>query len=112
MKIEIEINAFPESEFRAIRIMSGIELAAFKYPGQPWMVKTVQCNMCGKCCMNLADGQPSPITTKNGVCDHLEREPGIENRWRCALALQRPFGCSVATPYEKDYCCIEFEAVE
>ena len=112
MKIEIEITDFPEQDRRAIRIMSGIELSAFKYPGEPWMVKTVQCNMCGKCCMNLGDNQPFPVVTTNGVCNHLQREPGIEGGWRCALALQRPFGCSVATPHEKDYCCIEYEAIE
>jgi hypothetical protein len=109
VRIEVELPDFPDYENeRHMRIMMGVELAASKLPGEPWKVKTVRCDLCGKCCMNLGDGQPFPITTTNGVCDHLEKEPGKDSKtYRCALALQRPFGCCVGEP-DKDYCIIEW----
>lgn len=111
MKIEVGVPPFYESDLRSIRVMAGIELIAQKYPGKPWMVKTVHCDFCGKCCMNLGENQSYPITTTDGVCDHLEKEPGDNDKWRCALGLNRPFGCSVGET-DADYCCIEWEQAE
>lgn len=109
MKIEVELPSFPEwDNERCIYILAGIELVAYKYPGRNWMVKIVRCNMCGECCMDLGNNQPFPLVTTDGVCDHLEKEPGDNKRWRCALSLNRPFGCCIAEPSGKDYCCIEW----
>ena len=92
---------------RNVYVMAGIELVARRMYGQEWQVKSVGCNLCGKCCQNLSDDQPYPIEVVDGQCIHLQKEPGDNDQWVCALGLQRPFGCSVGEP-ETDYCSIEW----
>ena len=93
MKIELELPEWTDE--RNIYIMAGIELAAYKNRGGKWLVKTERCNQCGKCCMNLRLEHPFPVI--DGRCAHLEKEPGKAPKYRCALGLQRPFGCCVGT---------------
>ncbi len=91
MKIEIKLPEWADE--RAIYIMAGIELVAFKIPEKNWQIKTSRCNMCGKCCMNLRNTHPFPII--DGKCIHLKKEPGNNQKWRCGLGIHRPFGCCV-----------------
>lgn len=108
MKVGVELPIFDDWENeRVIRVMAGIELAAEKYPGEPWKVKTVRCNMCGKCCMDLPEDFFYP--TIDGVCVHLR--PNGPDMWECSLGTNRPHGCNVAEPYHRDYCCIEWETI-
>ena len=114
MKIELDLPDWTEE--RAIYIMAGIELVAYKIPGQKWKIKTGRCNQCGKCCMNLRKTHPFPVI--NGRCVYLVREPGKEERYRCGLGIQRPFGCCVGVltgsdAFQKIPECTEtFEEIE
>ena len=77
-----------------IYIMSGIELVAYKIWNEShWMVKTNRCNMCGKCCMNLSEGQMAPIL--QGRCMYLLDQG--DGRWICQLGPHRPVACSIVT---------------
>lgn len=109
MKINIEIPDFPELNQRAIYIMAGSELIA-KTIGGEWMIKTIRCDLCGKCCMNL-DSQIGLPLTDDGTCKHLERRPGKDEKYLCGLGIERHFSCAIFDPFEKDYCHEEFEAV-
>ena len=112
VKIEVDLPDFPDWENeRCIYIMAGIELAAFKMPGEPWMIKVARCDMCGKCCMELSEKHPLPITVKNGICDQLVKEPGNNDIWKCAFGSQRPFACCIGEP-DNDYCSIQWKKAE
>jgi len=106
MKIEIEIPDWAQE--RAIYIMAGIELAAYKIPGKKWKVKTSRCNMCGKCCMNL-DPKKHPFPVINGRCVYLLKRPGKEEKYECGLRISRPFRCCVGTTKVVPECTEKFE---
>lgn len=89
--------------------MAGVELLAHKLPGKPLHVKVKRCDMCGKCCMDL--GRSHPFAVMNGRCVYLQKEPGKNERWRCRLGINRPFGCSVSSP-RADYCSVAFEGTD
>ena len=77
-----------------IYILSGIELVAYKIWNEShWMVKTVRCNVCGKCCMKLPEAQMAPII--EGRCMYLTEQD--DGRWSCQLDFHRPIACSVVT---------------
>lgn len=95
---------------RAVYILAGIELVAFRVPGQKWKVKTGRCNMCGKCCMNLRIGHLFPII--DGRCIHLEKEPGKNPSYRCQLGLHRPFGCCIGIPEKLAECTEAYEEMD
>jgi hypothetical protein len=105
MKIEIEIPDWCDE--RAIRIMAGIELVAYKMPFEKWKIKVSRCNMCGKCCMT--SNIPYPLV--DGKCIHLKKRPGNNDRWECFLRIQRPFGCCVATPQNIPECTVKYEEI-
>lgn len=107
MKIELELPDWCDE--RAIYIMAGIELAAYKIPDQDWKLKISRCNMCGKCCMKL--GKRHPFPTVDGTCIYLEREPGSRSMWRCKLGMSRPFGCCVGTPRNMPECTERYEDI-
>jgi len=107
MKITIDLPEWAEE--RHIYVMAGIELLAHKLPDKPLYIKTERCNMCGKCCMDLSNRHPFPVV--NGRCIYLQKEPGKNEMWRCELAINRPFGCSVGIP-RADYCPIRFEEIK
>jgi hypothetical protein len=110
MKIEVEIPEMEEDEHRCIRVMFGIEERAKKYPGKPWEVKVVRCDLCGKCCMNVVDGWKWDKDPKTGWCSHLVWNEGWKG-YLCDFGRARPFSCSTGDEANKDYCCIEWRTV-
>jgi len=88
-KIIVDLPAWAEE--RLIYILAGVEMFAYKYPNQPLMVKTQQCNMCGLCCMNLDATHFFEVV--DGKCEYLEKEVGPNERWLCSLGVYRPHAC-------------------
>ena len=92
-----------------IYILSGIELVAYKIWNEShWMVKTIRCNMCGKCCMKLPEGQMAPII--EGRCMYLTEQD--TDRWVCQLGSHRPWACCMVTFSGKHAIRIVPECVE
>ena len=104
MDIRLTLPEFPEDDKRVIRVMSGIEERARKYPGKGWEVKTQQCNGCGKCCMNVVDNWKYG-KAENGWCSHLKYNEGWK-MYLCDFGAARPLSCSVGDEAEKDYCSV------
>jgi len=104
MKITLHLPDWVDE--RNIRVFAGIELVARCYKDGQWEIKTARCSQCGRCCTNLRPNHPFPII--DGQCIHLQRQPGKDNNtWLCALGINRPFGCSAATP-KATYCTIRY----
>lgn len=118
MIIELpELPDFPEQEKRAIRIMFGIEERAKKYPGGSWEIKTSQCNMCGKCCMDVPDDWVFGKNHETGHCINLVYNAGYDDQktmfgWMCSMAGSRPFSCSTGDEAGQDHCSVEWKTVE
>lgn len=106
MKIELDLPDWCDE--RAIRVMAGIEMVAYKIPFENWMIKTGRCNMCGKCCMNLTN-HPFPLI--DGICVHLKKRPGDNPEYECGLRIHRPFGCCVGIPTNISECTIKYEEI-
>ena len=105
MKINIDIPDWTDE--RAIYVMAGIELVAYKLTGGKWNIKTGRCNMCGNCCQGL---ERHSWPTINGTCVHLKKEPGKDNpKYECSLRINRPFGCCVGVFAEVPGCTERFE---
>ncbi len=94
MKIELDIPDWCEDSY--LCLMKGIELVAFKYPNEKWMVKTVRCNKCGKCCMFPEGKEVSePPFIIDGKCEYLVN---IGKEWWCKLGSGRPWSCCMGVP--------------
>lgn len=111
MKLTVELPAFPEDEQRIIRVMSGIEERAKKYPGKSWQIKTGQCNLCGKCCMNVPDTWVWGVDPETGWCAHLVYNEGWNNGdtklgYLCDFGSARPSACTNGDKAGEDYCSV------
>lgn len=111
MKIEIELPEWTDD--KCIYIFAGIEMAARRIDEvKGWEVKDGRCNLCGKCCISLTE-HIYPII--DGACSLLQKEVGDNENWLCGLAINRPFGCSINTPYDLvekiDGCTESFKKV-
>jgi len=107
MRIELKLPEWVAE--RAIYIMAGIELVAYKLPQARWQVKTGRCNICGKCCMNL---KKHAFPLVDGVCIHLQKEVGNNPRYECALRINRPFGCCIGVPRNVPECIEAFRELD
>lgn len=104
MKITLDLPEWVDE--RNVRVFAGIELVAKCSPGGRWEIKTTRCSQCGRCCSDLGPNHPFP--TINRQCVHLQKQPGKDNTtWLCALGINRPFGCSAATP-TAHYCTVRY----
>ena len=94
MKIELEI---PDEwvDKRHIYIMTGIEVFAYQFDGQPLMVKTSRCIRCGKCCEKCE-------------CEFLV-DDGPDKRV-CSKGLDMPVCCSLYYDPNFTVCSQKFEA--
>jgi hypothetical protein len=106
MKITLDLPEWVDE--RNVRVFAGIELVArHLVHGPGWEIKTHRCSQCGRCCADL--GPNHPFHTIDRQCVYLVKQPGKDNpRWDCALGVNRPFGCSAATPYN-DFCSVRFK---
>jgi hypothetical protein len=105
LKIEIEIP--DRYKDRNLWIFAGIEPVAYRAYKKGWKIKISDCSICGKCCMKL-DNDRFPFQVLNGVCEHLEKRPGKDERYLCRLNIFRPFGCGIGTKTIPG-CTIKFE---
>ena len=80
MKIELEIPDWAGEQ--CIRILSGIEMVAYKHTDKNWQVKEIRCARCGNCCSKVMFGDKD--------CEHLEFR---NNLAYCRLGLSMPFHC-------------------
>jgi hypothetical protein len=107
MKLTVEI--LDEFEDRAIYVMAGVELAAYRLPSGEWQVKTSRCNQCGKCCKGL---KKHSFPLIDGQCVHLKKEPGNNDQWLCGMALSRPFACCIGIPNNMADCTEKYKEGE
>ena len=109
MKIEIELPDWVDE--RNIYVLAGIELAAYKnFNSEKWHVKSVRCDRCGKCCMQLKGTQYPK--KENGDCLHLASDGAL---FTCSLGPMRPLPCNEGDPVKsewekaKEFCCIRYD---
>ena len=117
MKVTVELPDFPEDDRRLIRVMYGIEERAKKFPGEDWKIKTSQCNMCGKCCMNVRDGWVFGKNPETGNCSHLIYNAGYDDGktkfgWLCDMGTSRPFSCSTGDEAGQDHCSVKWSELK
>ena len=103
-KIEIDLPDWADE--RAVYVMAGVELVAYKLPGKPLMIKTGRCSQCGRCCKRLNDNFIFPV--EDGRCVHLEKRPA-ESKYLCGLGSFRPVGCSIGMARNIPECTEKFE---
>jgi len=101
MKVILDLPDWVDG--RHIYVFAGIELAAYKYHGQGWKVKTGRCRMCGGCCMGLGEVTQPPFAV-DGRCVHLIPDgPKLV----CELGSGRPFSCSAGVRLKNVEGCTE-----
>lgn len=105
-QLTINLPDWVEEEHRSIYVLAGIELVAYRVPGESWKIKIGRCNMCGKCCMNL---KKHVFPLIDGKCVYLQKEPGNNPMWRCGLGIRRPFGCCVGVPQKVPECTEKYK---
>lgn len=117
MKIELELPDWVD-QGQAIRIFAGIELVAKKeFPDEPWKIKTVRCNMCGKCCMNKSENWMKDTVgydPETNYCGALIEKDDESGKFICNLGSARPFSCCAYAVgiNDKDICSIRWEIVK
>ena len=114
MKIEITIPDWPDDEHKDFFLLAGSEQRAFyRHYEKKWHVKTVPCNQCGLCCMNLVDDGQYQLD-EQGDCIHLDKS---NDKVRpCKLGVMRPWPCVegdlTANKENKklgNICCIRYD---
>ena len=121
-KITLELPKWCEE--RHIYVFAGMELAAYKYLGQPMRVKINRCHECGSCCTGLGEVSPdfytlcpncgkehAVFTVINGICIFLGQDG--PNKRPCNRGSGRPFACSAGVGLKNVEGCTErFEEVK
>jgi hypothetical protein len=74
-------------------------------------VKTVRCNSCGACCMDLPNDQIP--RDGDGNCIYLAPDG---DKFKCSLGVLRPWTCCSVDPgqvdrkhSDADKCCVRYE---
>jgi len=106
MKLTVDLPDWCDE--RNVYIMAGIELAGYKLYGRnEVMVKSVRCNMCGECCMNLPKRYPVD-KTEDGKCIHFDTKTKL-----CLIPIERSRLCDRCDPNmnsePKEYCAIRYK---
>ena len=98
MRIELDIPDWATDQ--TIRIISGLEMVAYKDTKGYWQVKEIRCQRCGECC-------------KKENCDKLSLQ---EVTAVCERGLSMPFHCLVALPcYDAKYqnkCLVQYKEIK
>lgn len=103
MKVELEL---PDWAGRSnLWLLCETEPVAYKLKDSHWMVKTSQCRMDGRCCIDHSSA--FPFETVGGQCIYLRKEAGNNNQWRCGLGLFRPLQCCVGAGDKN--CSVKYE---
>ena len=105
MQIELELPDWATCS--NLWIVSDIEPVAYKLKDGPWMVKVGRCQMDGKCCMGLDKRHIFGVV--DGRCEHLKKEPGDNDKWRCGLGFFRPLQCCTAQRSNIPNCTVRYE---
>lgn len=97
MKINLTIPEWCDE--RHVFILAGYtELAAYKYFGEPWRVKSGRCSQCGECCEGFREVTGSPdtrILVVNGKCSCLGQDGPTKRP--CVLGSAAPI-CCICSP--------------
>lgn len=107
-KITFIVPDFPEDEKRRWHLFSGIEERARLHPDGTKEVKTVQCDGCGKCCMEVSDNWAYGKDLGTGWCAKLYYDEGWK-AYRCEFHIRRPWACCAGDWAEKHECAINWE---
>lgn len=103
MKIEIPDWVNPND---TILVFAGQELIAIKEPKSNLKIKTVRCNKCGECCMDVPNNVTPFGSDDEGKCKALKK---TEDGWICMAGLQRPFLCMPdPNNVDESTCCIRY----
>jgi hypothetical protein len=110
MKIVIELPEWCDE--RDIRVMAGIELAAYKLQADNFFhVKKVCCNNCGDCCRGLSERWLYGIT-ENHECQYLKQDGDL---WICSK-LPFPIDCfwgkQAKGLYGNKGCVVEYDQIK
>lgn len=94
MEVNLILPDWVVDEKRAVYIMAGIELVAYKMPDEKWLIKTGRCSMCGKCCQGFGEDTSELCSmVESGDCKYLISDG---DKRVCSLGSSRPWSCSVA----------------
>ena len=105
--MKIKIPEWAQDSF--IKVYANTELIAYKEPGkdQPIYEKTVRCNMCGACCMDMWKSAPFGHDDE-GNCLMLRRNGDV---WECVAGSMVPRKC-MGDPVDEPDCVIEYRRQE
>jgi hypothetical protein len=113
MKIDLEIPDWSIDD-RTLYVFSGIELLAFKPPGEKWKLKNSRCSQCGVCCtkLNRATNTFVSLNSFEGRCIFLRTMP--DGKQLCGFGVGRPFGCCIGRDGKEvnPNCTESFEEME
>ena len=110
----IEMDLPPWAESFSLYFLAGVELLGYKFPGDPFYIKTVRCNQCGECCEGLNPGAlPSYMSVVDGKCSSLIKHG---NQMECQLQLHSSYTCVTGLPRDVNgdiaaYCNMAYEEV-
>jgi len=106
--VKIDIPDWAEDAY--VKVYANTELVAYKEPGkdQPVYIKSVRCNKCGACCMDMWKAAPFGHDDE-GNCVKL-RKNGEE--WECTAGSMLPLRCLGEDPVSDENCIIEYRKQE
>ena len=102
--MEIKIPEWAQDDY--IKVLRNNELIIYKEPGResPIYEKTIRCNMCGACCMDLWGSAPHGHDDE-GNCLKLRKNGDM---WECTAGGMTPRRC-IPDPVDVPDCVIEYK---
>jgi hypothetical protein len=105
MKIDLSIPN--RARGKNIHIIAGHEEIARRLGRTgKWEVKTVPCNRCGKCCMNMIETWDYGVDPETGWCKGLKYEA---NEYVCTIDTHL---CMISDHAGREHCCVKWEEVK
>jgi hypothetical protein len=107
------IEALPDwGKDQRFTILLGMELyASYTPPDGDLQIKTVRCDLCGQCCMDMTPNHKTQTpygVDDEGKCNALKKER--DGTWVCSAGLHKPYSC-LQDPLKENTpeCCIRYE---